>query len=211
MDLPTMRTRVRRDLHDEDSASYRWTDAVLDRHIDRAVRELSLAVPREVKATLTTTAGSRDLSMATLTDLVVIEAVEYPIGQYPPIYVQFSLWANTLTLLMDKAPAGGESVNLYYGRLHTLDAATSTFPASLEDLMATGAGGYAALEWAGFATNRVNVGGDQTWRNYLTWGQERLAAFLRGLAQHSRKNAVRVRQLYKPARPPKSQSTDWGP
>lgn len=211
MDLPTMRTRVRRDLHDEDASNYRWTDAVLDRHIDRAVRELSLAVPRELKATLATTAGSRDLSMATLTDLVAIEAVEYPVGQYPPVYVQFSLWAGTLTLLVDKAPAGGESVSVFYGRLHTLDATSSTLSSPLEDLVATGAGGYAALEWASFATNRVNVGGDQTWRHYLTWGQEWLAAFLRGLAQHSRKSAVRVRQLYKPALPPKSQSTDWGP
>ena len=43
MDLPTMRARVRRDLHDEDSNNYRWTDDELDRHIQRALNEVSTA------------------------------------------------------------------------------------------------------------------------------------------------------------------------
>ena len=211
MNLAEMRTRVRRDLHDEDSSNYRWTDDELDRHIGHAVRELSLSLPLEAKANLTTTAGSRELSIASLSDLVVIEAVEYPVTKYPPSYVRFSIWGNTLTLLIDQVPSGGEEVYIYYGQLHTLDANGSTIPSPVEDLVATGAAGYAAVEWASFATNRVNVGGDETWRNYLIWGQDRLAAFMQGLARHSRKNAVRVRRLYRPYEPKDSQSTNWGP
>lgn len=209
MNLSEMRTRVRKDLHDEDSQ--RWTDSELDRHISHALRELSLAVPLEAKATLTTTAGSRELSLSSLSNLVGVEAVEYPVGNYPPSYVRFSIWAGTLTLLVDKVPGAGESVNIYYGKLHTLDASTSTLPPPLEDLLAMGAAAYAANEWASYATNRVNLGGDDTWRNYLIWGQDRLAAFARGLAQQARKNIVRCRQLYTPYEPPASQSTDWGP
>jgi len=77
-----------------------------------------------------------------------------------------------------------------------LNADSSTLPAKLEDLVALGAAAYAAMEWASFATNRVNLGGADTWRNHLTWGQDRLAAFMKGLAKHSKKNTVRVRQLY---------------
>ena len=99
MDLSEMRTRVRRDLHDEDPANQRWTDDELDRHIERVVRELSLAIPLEAKATLTTSEGSRDISLASLSDLVAVEAAEYPGDMYPPSYVPFSLWASTLTLL----------------------------------------------------------------------------------------------------------------
>jgi hypothetical protein len=211
MDLPTMRTVVRRDLHDEDSADYRWTDAELDRHIDRAVKEFGLAVPLESKTALTTTADSRDLSLASLTDLVVVEAVEYPVGRYPPSYAAFSLWGDVLTLLVDQAPLETEDVNLFYGALHTLDATSSTIPSHLEDLVATGAAAYAALEWASFATNRVNVGGVDTWRDYLIWGQDRLAVFARGLAQHGRRARVRVRQLYTPAGPADMRSTAWQP
>lgn len=201
MNLSQMRQNVRRDLHDEDSANYRWTDDEIDRHIARAVRELSLAVPQEAKASLTTTASSRDISISSLADMVVVEAVEYPTGQYPPSYVPFSLWGQTLTLLIDQEPLSTEAVNVYYGKLHTLDASSSTIPSALEDVVATGAAAYAALEWASFATNRVNVGGVDVWRQYLTWGQERLAAFARALAKHSRKSRVRARQLYAPATP----------
>jgi hypothetical protein len=206
-----MRARVRQDLHDEDATNYRWTNAELDRHIQHAVRELSLAVSQEAKATLTTTAGSRNLSISSLTDLVMIEAVEHPVGKYPPVYVPFSLWGSTLTLLVEGVPGGGESVYVYYGKLHTLDATSSTLPSPLEDLVAIGADGYAALEWSSFATNRVNVGGMEVWRQYQSWGQERLDSFLKGLANHSHRNRVRARHLYTAAQPRPSQTTDWGP
>jgi hypothetical protein len=211
MDLPTMRARLRKDLHDEDGASYRWTDGELDRHIQHTVRELSLAVPLEAKTALSTTAGSRDLSIASLTDLVAIEAVEYPTGKYPPAYTRFSVWLSTLTLLVDSTPAGAENVNVYWTKLHTIDATSSTVPARFEDVIADGAGGYAALEWASFSTNRVNAGGRDVWREYLAWGQERLAAFQRALARHGRRNAVRVRRLYTPAADPVDQATVVGP
>ena len=211
MDLPTMRTRVRRDLHDEDAQNFRWTDDVLDRHIQRSVEEVSIASPREMKATLTTTADSRDLSLSTLTDLITIEAVEHPTGKYPPEYVRSSVWAGIVTLLVDSAPGGGENVWVYYGKIHTLDATSSTLSTYLEDLVATGATAYAAIEWSSFATNRINVGGEQVWRQYLTWGQDRLASFLSRLAQLSGKSAVHARSLYTPAQPKPSQTTDWGP
>jgi hypothetical protein len=209
MNLTEMRARVRQDLHDEDANNYRWTDEELDRHIEHAVRELSLAVPLEAKATPTTTAGSRELSIASLTDLVAIEAVEYPVGEYPPRYVRFSLWGETLTLLIESTPGDGEEVYVYYGKLHTLDETNSTIPSPLEELVAIGAEGYAAIEWASFATNRVNLGGDQAWRNYLVWGQDRLASFMKGLAKHSRKNVVRCRRLYRPYEPGAGQTSEW--
>jgi len=211
MNLSDMRTRIRRDLKDEDSASYRWSDNEIDRHIDHALRDISQVSPLQVKATLTTTAGSRDISISTLSNMVVIEAVEYPVGNYPSIYVPYSLWGSTLSLLIDKAPPGVENVNIYYGKLHTLDATTSTLQPPLEDLVAIGAEAYAAIEWASFATNRVNVGGGAVSENYLAWGRERLAAFHSGLAAQGRNAALRVRQLYRPYEPKPSQSTDWGP
>jgi hypothetical protein len=211
MNLSEMRDRLRKDLHDEDPQNQRWTDAELDRHIQRAVREFGLSVPLEAKTTLSTTADSRDLSIAGLTDLVAIEAAEYPVGNYPPTYVPFSVWLSTLTMLIDSSPGAVEDVDVYYTKLRTLDATTSTLPARFEDVVATGATAYAALEWASFATNRVNVGGQDVWRDYLTWGQQRLAEFQRALARHGRRNTVRVRRLYRPATTPVDQETVEGP
>ncbi len=193
-----MRTRVRRDLRDEDAANYRWTDSELDRDIDRALRELSLAAPLEVSTTLSTSAGSRDLDVSSLTNRVAIDAVEYPTGLYPASFVPHSLWGNTLTLLIDGTPGVGESVIVRYSKLHTLDATSSTLPAALEDLVATGAAAYAALEWASYATNRVNVGGADAWSHFHTWGAERMAAFHRALAKYGRERRVRARRVYIP-------------
>ena len=211
MDLSEMRARLRKDLHDEDPENYRWTDDELNRHIEHAVRELSLASPLECKATLTTTSGSRELSLSSLDGLVGIEAVEHPVGRYPKSYVRFSQWADKLTLLIERTPDGEEDVHVYYGALHTLDQDSSTVPSMLDELVAMGASAYAAIEWSSYATNRVNVGGGDTWRSYLQWGQDRLAAFMRGLAQYGRSNSVRVRALYRSSQATVSQTTDWGP
>lgn len=198
MDLPTMRTRIRRDLRDTDPGDRCWSDDALDRHVRRALRELSLAAPLEATAALTASAGSRDLSLAALADRVSVDAVEYPAGRYPPALVPFGLRADTLTLEVAEAPRGGEAVAVRYSKLHTLDAAGSSLPQALEELVATGAGAYAALEWASFATNRINVGGAETWRHYHVWAQERLAAFARALARHGRERRVRSGALRRP-------------
>ena len=210
MNLTEMRTIVRRELKDEDASSYRWTDDELDRHIARAVKEFAEALPYEQKATIATTAGSREIDISTLTERVMVEAVEYPADKFPRRYQRFSLWADTLTLLGSEVPDGSDAY-VFYGKLHTLDASTSTLPAEFEDLVATGAGGYAAVEWAVYAINRVNVGGDSTPEKFLGWGRERLGYFRTELKRLGRRNKVRVRSLYKPYYPAVSKSTDYGP
>jgi len=210
MNLGEMRTIVRQDLHDEDDSNYRWTDDELDRHIARTVKDLSEAIPCEQKTAKATTSGSREIDVSTITDRISIEAVEYPVDKYPKKYQRFSLWANTLTLLGDEVPDGSDA-NIYYGKLHTLDASTSTIPAVYEDLIAAGAGGYAAVEWAIYAVNRVNVGGTPTPEEFLRWGREKLSYFRQELKRLGRRNRVRIRSLYRPHYPASSKSTDYGP
>ncbi|MEZ4501747.1 MAG: hypothetical protein R3C39_03910 [Dehalococcoidia bacterium] len=199
IDLDTMRGLVRRDLRDEDPADERWSDDELDRHIGRALDELSLAAPLETSTTLTTSAGSRDLDVSSLAERVAIDAVEFPTGEYPPSLVSFSLWGDTLTMDLEGVPSGGQDVIVRWARTHTLDGSGSTLPAALEDLVATGAAAYAALEWSSYATNRLNVGGADTWSHFHTWAQERLAAFHKALAKHGRQRRLRSRRLFVPA------------
>ena len=210
MDLNTMRTMVRRDLKDEDSGNYRWTDAELDRHIAHALREFSEAVPLPVKATLPTTPDSRVIDISSLADQVMVEGVEYPVDKFPPHYQRFTLWGDTLTLLGDEVP-DGSNCNVYYGKLHTLDASTSTIPAKLEDLVVAGACGYSAVEWASYAINRVNIGGTVTPREFVAWGNEKLNIFKSELKRLGRRNRVRLRSLFKTYSPRVSKTTDYGP
>ncbi len=204
--IATLRGRLRRELHDEDSETYRWQDDVLDRHLDRAVRELSLVLPHEQKTALSTTEGSREVGVSTLTDLVRIEAVEYPTGCWPPSYVQFSLYGGVLTLLTQSLPGDAEAINVYWGKLHTLDDTVSTLPSTVEDIVVLGAGAYAATEWANFAANRANVAGTEAFVNYRSWGADAMRRFreqLRGLGESAR---LRSGSLFAPARPDASRN-----
>jgi len=210
MTITEMRALVRRDLHDEDAANYRWTNDELDRHILHALKELSEALPYEQKAVIATTADSRDISLSTITDRIMVEAVEYPVNKFPKRYQRFSLWADVVTLLGDVVP-DGSNAHIYYGKLHTLDATSSTIPARHEDLVVTGACGYAAIEWAIYAINRVNIGGGVTPGEFLNWGREKLACFEAELKKMSRRNRIRASSIYKPYYPPVSKSTDYGP
>jgi len=210
MNLTEMRTIVRRDLHDEDEDNYRWTNDELDRHIAHAVKDFSEAIPYEQKSTKATTSGSRELDISTITDRIMVEAVEYPVDKFPKRYQRFSLWEDTLTILGDDVPDGSNAY-IYYGKLHTLDASGSTIPAKHEDLVVTGACGYAAVEWAIYAINRVNVGGGTSPREFLAWGREKLDYFKVELKRLGRRNRIRVSSLYKPYYPPVSETTDYGP
>jgi len=209
MNLTEMGTIVRCDLHDEDAANYRWTNDELDRHIAHALKEFSEALPYEQKATKATVADSREIDISALTDRIMVQAVEYPIDQFTKRYQRFSLWADIVTLLGDEVPDGSNAY-IYYGKLHTLDAASSTIPTKHEELVATGACGYAAVEWAVYAVNRVNVGGTMTPGEFLSWGKERLRLFKDELKRLGRRNRVRVRSLYKSYYPIVSKTTDYG-
>ena len=210
MDLSEMRTIVRRDLKDEDEDNYRWTNDELDRHIHHVVKELSEAIPCEQKATKATTPDSREVDISSLSDRIMVQAVEYPVNNFPKRFQRFTLWGDTLTLLGDEIPDGSNAY-IYYGKLHTLDVSSSTIPSYLEDLVATGACGYAAVEWAVYAVNRVNVGGTMTPREFLAWGNEKLRFFKSELKRFGRRNRVRVCSMYKPCYPVVSKSTDYGP
>jgi len=196
MNLAEMITLVRRDLRDE-SEPYQWSDDELTRHINRALKQLSERVPLPAKATLATTADSREIDISSVSDRIMVQAVEYPVDEFPKRYQRFSIWGDTLTIITGDEPDGSNSY-IYYGKLHILDADSSTIPPKHEDLVATGACGYAAVSWAAYSINRVNVGGAMTPREFLTWGKDRLRTFNDALKRLGRRQRIRTSQLYKP-------------
>jgi len=197
MNLTGMIALVRNDLHDEEEANYRWTDAELTRQINRAVGELSESLPLPAKATLPTTAGSWEMDISSLSDRIMVAAVEYPAGEAPLSYQQFSIWGDTLTITSG-SQTDGTNCNVYYGVRHTLDSEGSTVPEKYEDLVAEGACGYAAIEQSIFVINRVNVGGAVTPGALLEWGNQKLKNFRQELRRLGRRNHVRSSLLFNP-------------
>ncbi len=209
--LATIRAAVRIDLQDEDATNERWANDTLDRHIERAVLEYSHVSPLEKKSTLQTAQDSRDVDVSSLSSPVRIVAAEHPTGQYPPAYVPFSLWGDTLTLDLAGAPSGTPNVNIYWHAVHTING-TVSFPDSHDDIIAGGAAGYAALEWSSFSSNRLNVGGDDVWGRYMEFANVRLAGFRQQLSTLPSAKRARTSRLYTPVDVRfTSQSTDPGP
>jgi hypothetical protein len=212
--LVSLRGQLRVDLHDQEAASYRWSDPELDRHLQRAVRELSLALPRERMNVVAMVGPSRDIDIGTATfeGLVRVVAVEYPVNQFPPSYVQFQTWQTTLTVQTPELVPNGENVRIFWGSVHAVDDDTSTLPVSAEETLLQGAGGYAALEWASFATNRANVGGGGTVLDYRFWGEARLRDFRDGLRRIGERARVRTSRLYAPDQvEPSGDVVTWDP
>lgn len=204
--ISDMITAVRKDLHDEDAANYRWTDAHLTRHIERAVAELGEAVPYEQVTTVATTADSRVVNVSAVSGIVTIVAVEYPLLNWPRTFVQFEWYAAVLTLITDLLPSG-DNCKVYYTKAQSCST-TQTFGSEYNHVVAVGAAAYAALEWGSYATNRVNVDPAAVER-YGAWGVEQMGIFQRKLARLRRR--MRAQRLYTPAGPGPSRTTDWGP
>jgi len=202
--------QLRIDLDDQDATAYRWTDAELTEHINHALADLSQDMPLEAKNTLTTTAGSRDISIAALVPRVALTAVEYPVAQYPPTYVDFSVWLNTLTMLIDSTPAGVENVYVYWLTHHTLATATTLDAAQLQ-LLLVGAAGYAAADQAASTTGVFSMGGPQAGKDLAAMSMRLLRDFRATLRRKGLRGHVRTGRLYTPAEPAATQDTDPGP
>lgn len=195
--LADVRARTRTDLHDDD-APQRWSDEDLDRHIAHALAELSLAMPQELKATVATTPGSRELSVAALLGLIEVQRVEYPLDGFPPCLVRFTQWGETLLLDLGAAPDGGNAT-IDYTASHTLDDAGSTVPPRFEELLMMGAGAYAVLEQSVATINGLNTGGPAVPEQFAASARARLTAFGQLLKQYGRSNQVRSHRLVTPA------------
>ena len=195
MDLSTMRTLVRRDLKDEDAANYRWQDNEIDRALSRALAELSRYAPREMKNTIATVDGSREIDISSLTDRISVYYVEFPVGETPRQFQRFDVYADIIRLIGD-LEGDGENSYIYWGKVHTLDVSTSTIPSYLEDVLALGAAAYAVLAQTQYRTDTAGFGGEKADRDYQTWGNAMLKEFKSQLRRFGKTRKLKVGQLY---------------
>ena len=166
-----MRARVREDLQDEDAQNYRWTNDQVDRAIERVVREFSLAYPQMESTDIATTEDSRELDISSLSGLIAIRRVEFPIGNDPPYYQRFDIWGTKL-YMADKGDGSDALVRWY--KEHTLAAESSTIPPQFEEIIVLGATGYLATSASVYTVDKATIAGRHATINFLRWGQARL-------------------------------------
>ena len=193
MNLTEMRARVREDLQDTDSQNYRWTDDEVDGAIDRVVTEYSLHAPIEQQDDITTTDGDTELDISSLSGLLKIESVEFPIGQTPKYLQRTEYWAGHLYM---EDEGDGEDARVRWLKKHTLTAGSTTIPAEHEEIIVLGATGYLAMSASAYTVDRASIAGRHATINYKAWGKERLSRYDKKLKAISRANRITPRELY---------------
>jgi len=193
MNLTEMRARVREDLQDTDSQNYRWTDAEVDGAIDRVVMEYSLHAPIQQQADIATTDGDTELDISSLTGLLKVESVEFPIGKTPKYMQRFEYWAGHLYM---EDEGDGTDARVRWLKKHTLTADSTTTPAEHEEIIVLGATGYLAMSASVFTVDRAFIAGRYGTISYLAWGKERLDRYDQKLKSVAHANRVTQRQLY---------------
>jgi len=193
MNLTEMRARVREDLQDTDSENYRWTGDEVDGAIDRVVTEYSLHAPIEQQDDIATTDGDTELDISSLSGLLEIESVEFPIGQTPKYLQRTDYWAGQLYM---QDEGDGEDARVRWLKRHTLDAGSTTIPTEHEEIIVLGATGYLAMSAAAYTVDRATIAGRYGTISYKAWGKERLDRYDKKLKAVSRSSKVIPHQLY---------------
>ena len=193
MNLTEMRARVREDLQDTDSQNYRWTDDEVDGTIDRVVTEYSLHAPIEQQDDIATTDGDTELDISSLTGLLEIESVEFPIGQTPKYLQRTEYWAGKLYM---EDEGDGEDARVRWLKKHTLTAGSTTISAEHEEIIVLGVTGYLAMSASAYTVDRASIAGRHATINYKAWGKERLDRYDRKLKAIARANRITPRELY---------------
>jgi hypothetical protein len=193
MNLTEMRTRVREDLQDTDSENYRWTDDEVDGAIDRVAQEYSLHAPIEQQTDIATTDGATELDISTLTGLVKVESVEFPVGKTPKYMQHIEHWAGH-HYMQDEGD--GSNARVRWTKKHTLTAESSTIPTEHEEIIVLGATGYLAMSASASTVDRAFIAGHYGTISYREWGIERLRRYDFKLKEISHTNRIVRRNLY---------------
>jgi len=170
-----------------------WVDDELDIYIQDCLETISEKRPYEVKdITLTTTANSKELDISSITDLLKVEKVEYPVGNEPPDYRNCSVFGTTLRFNYDYTVAGGKSIYLYCWKLHQLTESSSTLSPQIERVLVLGVCAKAATAKARTLINKINVGGANVATALQAWSTEKLALYRDGLRQITKQRGTRL-------------------
>lgn len=193
MNLVEMTARVREDLQDTDSQDYRWTTDEVEGAILRAVDEYSIHAPIQQQTDIATTNDDNELAISSLSGILKVEAVEFPLGETPRHLQHIDYWAGKLYMQDD---GDGSNARVRWLKKHTLAAGSTTIPVEHDEILALGATGYLAMSASANTVDRAFIAGHYGTTSYKAWGIERLKRYDIRLQQVAQANRVTQRQLY---------------
>ena len=113
--------------------------------------------------------SGRDLSIASITDLIEVDKAEHPTRNSPRDFRNVTIFGDVLTMDITTEPTDGDEVFLYCHKVHSLTESASTLNPDLEKVLVEGVVAKAALSWcAGKMRSDVmaaSVKTHHTWAN----------------------------------------------
>jgi hypothetical protein len=191
MNLVEMRTRVRQDLFDTDPGAYDWTDDQIDGAIQRAVRDYSHRSPIQQISDLATTVDSVELNISSLTDLMYIDSIEFPLGQTRPHMQRFTFYAGKVFM---RDPGDGTNARVRWAKAHTLAVGSTTIPDLHDEIIVLGATSHLAMSMSAKLVDKATIAGRFGTLNYRAWAHDRLVLYQQQLTALVRK--LQQKELY---------------
>jgi hypothetical protein len=110
----------------QDSGTAIWSTAEVRLGLDNALQEISEYTPRLAQATVAFASTVRELSISSLTDLMDVDMVEFPINLQPKRYVNFSVRGSSVILdTYLPSVSSSDTAYIWYTTPHVLDGTTT--------------------------------------------------------------------------------------
>jgi len=181
--LSAIRAVVRQFLNDEfvSGTEYEFKDDELNLYIGKILGKVSQRRPYQVKETVVSD-GTREVDLSDIEDLLLpdsIVKVEYPTGNEPPTFCDFSIFGSTLRF-DDVTPTSGENIYLYCEKVHQLTETVSecTLTSVMEDVLIEGAIASAAQSWCNRMRNQIVP---QSYNWHKAWANEQFLIYQNSL------------------------------
>ncbi len=154
-----------------------WGTATIAGQMELDIRLMSDYIPQLARATVAFAGTARELSLASLADLIEIEAVEFPIDQHPRRYVNFSVRGSSVILDdYDPSVSTTDTAYIWYSAPHTVSGtATNTFKANEEEILVELTAAHLLMNVARDRRESVNTGGGDVDSKYLADAERREA------------------------------------
>ena len=180
-------TRVSTALND--TATAIWSTVTIAAQLELDVLLMSDYVPQLAKGTVAFAGTVRELSIATLTDLLEVEEVEFPIDKHPVQYVNFSKRGSSV-ILDDYNPAvsTADTAYIWYTAPHTVSGSINTLDRQEEHILIELTAAHLLQNIARDRREGLSIAGGDLDTKYLSDGNRREQIVMARLRSHVKPN-----------------------
>jgi hypothetical protein len=190
--LAAIRDLVEGDL--DDAGNGVWSATEIERGVAKALNDYSRVNPDQAVDTIPLALDGGEVDLSSVSGLIRVVRVWWPYTAsdpgYPPQWVRWTKWGDTLHIISEREPQSGDVVRVFFHKAREIEdldgAMATTVPQEDEELIVRGAAAYCALQKARGAVGEAGVSAE-TPEHWLNWGAAQMELFREGLREVRRR------------------------